>query len=95
MTVMIFSKTTSSPEESLVSNLQCDTVLLSSIRAGSSDGAFKEMRPQTKKLCRDERAAEDMGPVDNGDRIMEKKGDRRVVNGKCVISIANSINTWP
>jgi hypothetical protein len=36
------------------------------------------MSPQTKKLWRAESAAEVMGPVDKGDRIMEKKGARRV-----------------
>jgi len=82
MTVIIFNKTTSSPEESLASNLQCDTVLLSSTRTVSKDVELTEMRPQTKKLCRAESAADVIGPVDNGERIIAKKGARRTGKGR-------------
>jgi hypothetical protein len=44
------------------------------------------MRPQTKKLCRAESAAEVIGPVDSGERIMAKKGARRDGKGNESIS---------
>jgi hypothetical protein len=78
---MIRRRTTSSPEESLASNLQRDTVLLSSTKAVSREREPEDMRPQTKKLCRAESAAEVMGPVDNGERIMAKKGANKVGKG--------------
>ena len=78
---MILSSTTSSPDESLASNLQCDTVLLSSASADSKFTELGEMSPQRKKLCSDESAAEVMGPVDSGERIIAKNGASSVVSG--------------
>jgi hypothetical protein len=83
---MIRSSTTSSPEESLASNLQCDTVLLSSTKAVSRERDWEDMRPHTKKLCKEASAADVMGPVDKGDRMMAKKGASKVVNGTVIIS---------
>lgn len=73
---MIFRRTTSSPDESLASNLQCEMVLLSSIKAASSALDSGEIKPHMKKLCNADSAAEVMGPVDNGERRIEKKGAR-------------------
>lgn len=92
MTVMILSKTTSSPDESLASNLQCDTVLLNSVSTTSRDTESEDIRPQTKKLCRDERAVDVIGPVDKGDRIIAKKGAKRVGSGKFSMSIHWGVN---
>lgn len=93
---MILNKTTSSPEESLASNLQCETVLLNSVSAGSNDIEFADIRPQAKKLCRDESAVDVIGPVDKGDRIIAKKGAKRVGSGRISMSIqcAQSVPTW-
>jgi hypothetical protein len=97
MTVMIRSRTTSSPEESLASNLQCDTVLLNSVNAASRDTELEDIRLQTKKLCRDERAADVMGPVDKGDRMIAKNGAKRVgkgtfsMSGHCGVSVEGNI----
>jgi hypothetical protein len=44
------------------------------------------MSPHTKKLCNAESAADVMGPVDKGDRIMAKKGANKVGNGTVIIS---------
>lgn len=84
---MILSKTTSSPEESLASNLQCETVLLNSVSAASKEIEVADMRPQTKKLCKADRAVDVMGPVDNGDLMIEKNGAKRVGNGRLSMSI--------
>lgn len=86
MTVIILRRTTSSPEESLGSNLQWDTVLLSSASATSAEGASGEIKPHANKLCKDVKATEVMGPVDNGDRIMAKKGVRRSKRGMADMS---------
>ena len=67
ITVMIFRRTTSSPDESLASNLQCDIVLLNSISAVSSDLELGQIKPHTKKLCIADRAADVIGPVENGE----------------------------
>ena len=91
MTVMILSKTTSSPDESLASNLQCDTVLLNSVNATSKDKEFEDMRLQTKKECREERAADVIGPVDKDERMISKKGAKRVGSGKLSMSTHSSV----
>lgn len=83
---MIFNSTTSSPEESLGSNLQCETVLLSSRRATSRATELGEMRPQVKNLWREERAADVMGPVERGDRMIAKKGPSIVGRGTVATS---------
>jgi hypothetical protein len=73
--------TTSSPEESLASNLQFETVDESSARAISSDEESGAMTPAWKNVCRAERAADVIGPVDSGERMIAKKGARTVVRG--------------
>lgn len=50
------------------------------------------MRPQTKKLCKADRAADVIGPVDNGERIMAKNGVKRVGNGRLAMSIHREAN---
>lgn len=82
MTVNILSSTTSSPEESLAWNLQCEIALLSWESTLSRPTGLADIRPQTKRLWRAERAADVMGPVDKGERIMEKKGFRITERGK-------------
>jgi len=81
MTVIIFSKTTSSPDESLVSNLQREIALLSSARVVDSELDDGFMRLHTKKLWIAVNAVEVMGPVESGDRIIAKNGPRRIVSG--------------
>jgi hypothetical protein len=44
------------------------------------------MKPQSKKLCRAEREADVIGPVERGDRIMARNGARIVVSGRARIS---------
>lgn len=90
MTVNIRSSTTSSPEESLASNLQCEMAELTVARATSTDGSFFRKRPQVKKECRAERAADVMGPVDRGERMIERKGARISVRDIDEISISES-----
>lgn len=87
---MIRSRTTSSPDESLASNLQCETALLSSTRAVSKDTASGEMRPHTKKWWRECSAEEVMGPVDSGERMMAKNGARSV--GRGMVSIPGRVS---
>jgi hypothetical protein len=62
-------------------------VLLSSTRACSSAIELEEMSPQTKRLCNADRAAEVMGPVDKGDRIMAKKGARIMGSSTVLMSV--------
>jgi hypothetical protein len=81
MTVIILSSTTSSPDVSLASNLQCDTVLLRSASATSAESAVGEMSPHANKLCNEDNAADVMGPVDRGERIMAKNGANSSVSG--------------
>ena len=81
ITVMIFKRTTSSPEESLASNLQLDNALLSSESAAWSETEVEQKRPHRKKLWRDVSAVEVMGPVDNGERMMARNGERSVLRG--------------
>lgn len=78
---MILSSVTSSPDESLASNLQRETVLLRSLSAGSRANASGVNRPHWKKVCSDVSAAEVMGPVESGERMIAKKGPRRAVSG--------------
>jgi hypothetical protein len=89
MTARILSMTASSPDESVASNLQFETVLESSDSAVSIDGDLGEMIPAMKKACREERAAEVMSPVDSGERIMAKKGARMIVSGSVLRSKGN------
>ena len=88
ITVMIFKRTTSSPDESLASNLQCDIVLLSSIKVASNALEFWEIKPHTKKLCNADSAAEVIGPVESGERRIAKNGERRPVSSASLTSVA-------
>lgn len=94
MTAMIFSNTTSSPDESLVSNLHREIALLSSDNAAVKESASELISPQTKKLCRDVRAVEVIGPVDKGDRMMAQKGERRVGSGRLSIARVQMFSTY-
>ena len=67
-------------------------MLLSSVRAASNDTELIEMRPQTKKLCRAESAADVMGPVERGERMMAKKGARRSGKGTVSISVQEDVS---
>lgn len=84
---MILRRTTSSPDESLASNLQWETVLLNSVNALSNPTEFAVMRPEANKLCKAERAVEVMGPVDSGERMIAKKGAKRVGSGTLSTSV--------
>jgi len=44
------------------------------------------MSPQTKKLCKDARAAEVIGPVDRGDLIIAKNGASNV--GRSIVEMS-------
>ncbi len=55
--------------------------MLRSTRAWSRPAALGDIRSDRKKLWRAESAAEVIGPVDSGERIMAKKGASSVVNG--------------
>ena len=78
---MILNRTTSSPDESLGSNLQWEMVALSSARAFSADGESKVIKPDKNTECNEDSAAEVIGPVDSGERMIAKKGERREDNG--------------
>jgi hypothetical protein len=86
ITAMIFNRTTSSPDESLGSNLQWETAELSSRRAISSAGDSGVIRPHENSECRDVNAADVIGPVESGERMIAKNGDKRVVKGTAWIS---------
>ena len=81
MIVIILNKTTSSPDESLGSNLHWETVALSSARAFSTDGESNVIKPDRNIECNEDNAADVIGPVDSGERMIAKKGDKREVNG--------------
>lgn len=81
MIAMIFKRTTSSPDESLGSNLQWEIVALSSARAFSTDGESSVIKPDKNMECNEDNAAEVIGPVDSGERMIAKKGERREVKG--------------
>jgi len=49
---------------------------LTAARATSTDVSSFRKRPEVKKVCRAERAADVMGPVDRGERTMARKGAR-------------------
>lgn len=83
----ILRRTTSSPEESLGSNLHRAAVVLSSLRARSRVFDFAEIIPHTKKLWRAVRAADVIGPVDKEERIISKNGESMMGNGRDDMSI--------
>lgn len=84
---MILSRVTSSPEVSLASNLHRDTVLLSSLRQASKDTEVGPRRQHWKKLCSEVKAADVIGPVERGERMIAKKGASSVVEGSNLISV--------
>lgn len=49
--------------------------------AFSRAGDSRVMRPHENNECTELNAADVIGPVDSGERIIAKKGDRRDVNG--------------
>lgn len=75
ITPIILSKTASSRPESLGSKTQRDSAPLSSDRHDMRDGS-EATTPVTKKVLREESAAEVMGPEDVGELIMAMKGSR-------------------
>jgi hypothetical protein len=79
MIAMILNRTTSSPDESLGSNLQWETVALSSARPFSTDCESNVIKPDKNMECNDDNAVEVIGPVDNGERMIAKNGERREV----------------
>jgi len=81
MIAIILNRTTSSPEESLGSNLQWEIVALSSAKAVSTDGESNVIKPDKNMECSEDKAAEVIGPVDSGERMMAKKGERREDKG--------------
>jgi len=81
MIAMILNRTTSSPDESLGSNLQWEMVALSSAMAFSTDGESRVIKPDKNTECNEDNAAEVIGPVDSGERMIAKKGERREDNG--------------
>lgn len=72
---------------SLASNLHRATVLLISANAISRDIDFGLIKSHTKKLCNEDRAAEVIGPVDSGDRIIAQNGASSSGKGTASISI--------
>ena len=86
MIAMILNRTTSSPDESLGSNLQWEMVALSSARAFSTDGESNVIKPDKKIECSEDSATEVIGPVERGERMIAKKGERREVKGMLRIS---------
>lgn len=78
---MILNKTTSSPDESLGSNLQWEMVALSSARAFPTDGESNVIKPDRNRECSEDNATEVIGPVDSGERIIAKNGERREERG--------------
>jgi len=86
MIAMILNRTTSSPDESLGSNLQWEMVALSSAMAFSTDSESKVIKPDKNTECNEDSAAEVIGPVDSGERMIAKKGERREDKGILRIS---------
>jgi len=86
MIAMILNRTTSSPDESLGSNLQWEMVALSSAMAFSTDSDSKVIKPDKNTECNEDSAAEVIGPVDSGERMIAKKGERREDKGMLRIS---------
>ena len=86
MIAMILNRTTSSPDESLGSNLQWEMVALSSAMALSTDSESKVIKPDKNTECNEDSAAEVIGPVDSGERMIAKKGERREDKGMLLIS---------
>ena len=66
---------------------------LSSIKAASKQREVGDISPQTKKLCKAERDADVMGPVDRGDRRIAKNGASSSVKSICRMSVYQTVNT--
>lgn len=86
---MILKRTTSSPDESLGSNLQWEIVALSSARAFSTEGESRVIKPDKNMECNEVNAVDVIGPVDSGERMIAKKGERRDDKGMLRMS-----KTW-
>ena len=54
---------------------------LSSTRAFSTDGEPKVIKPDKNTECNEDNAAEVIGPVESGERMIAKKGERREDKG--------------
>lgn len=54
-----------------------------------------EMSPDVKNVCREANAADVMGPVDRGDRMIAKNGDNNVGNGTVLISNKVDLSSTP
>jgi len=85
---MILKRTTSSPDESLGSNLQWEIVALSSASAFSTDGESRVIKPDKNMECNEDNAVDVIGPVDSGERMIAKKGERRDDKGMLRMSKA-------
>lgn len=58
--------------------------------AFSTDSESNVIKPDKNMECNEDNAVEVIGPVDSGERMIAKKGDRREVNGMVWIS-----RGWP
>jgi hypothetical protein len=56
-------------------------VALSSVRAFSTDSESNVIKPDKNRECNEDRAVDVIGPVDNGERMIAKKGDSSEVKG--------------
>ena len=54
--------------------------------AFSTDSEFKVIKPDRNMECNEDNAVEVIGPVDNGERMIAKNGERREVKGMFRIS---------
>lgn len=61
-------------------------VALSSARAFSTEGESNVIKPDKNTVCNEDNAVEVIGPVDSGERMIAKKGERRDVKGMLLMS---------
>ena len=54
--------------------------------AFSTDSESKVIKPDKNTECNEDSAAEVIGPVDSGERMIAKKGERREDKGMLLIS---------
>ena len=54
--------------------------------ASCTDSESNVIKPDENIECSEDNAVEVIGPVDNGERMIAKKGERREVNGRLRIS---------
>ncbi len=67
---------------------------LSSTKAASKQREVGDISPHTKKLCKADRDAEVMGPVDKGDRRIAKNGVSSSVKSICIMSANQTVKTY-